>query len=348
MTVYTPVTEHVLAQLRQQYQLPFVLELVEGVEDGSSDSCHYLRTPTDTYFLKIHEDKSTSPHGSDAPFERILDLNRFVGERSERCERLWMLTPHLTAGRVPYAHVNTGQATKTASLWPYVTPVHPDAPGVAGFSLQDYGEALAELHLLLKQHPTACDIPFERNLETVQATFARLEEASRRLPHLDDHLSALGQPGSGAVLRSLRAHLQVLHGQWAHVHRDHQVTWGCIHGEIKPSNTLIHRGRVVFIDMCKAGYAPLVLDVAMGAQAFSNRHAVDSGGIQHFLEGYMTHAQLTRNDVQVLPLMLHTAQVRLAAYRALAVAVSGPKVKDFLTPLALADTLAEGTLQGGW
>lgn len=341
MAVYTRLNSEDLSQLGKQSGIQFESNTLQPIESGSTDTCYSLLDKSGSkYFLKIHENQESSPHALNVDQSYMVEFAQYLSTYNKEFKMLHILQPFQWATGKVYGLLQS----KVVSLWPYLTPKHPTPKNSnENFDLleiRSYGKATAELHNASSMYSPKKVQLFPRDIIDTERMMRKIDCTSSGIENISKYLDSYENPFTGqsiVFLQMMREKIQSYAQIWQENKLDRILDTGYIHGELKPSNTLIGKNReIIFMDICKSGLAPFMLEVGMAAHHFTNSNEIYVKGIETFIESYLsTRNSYTREELKYIPFLIKVSAIRLAVYRTYAVATGYSKQKFINTPLQI-------------
>lgn len=344
MTVYTTIGLEEINEINRLSGLKLHLDSLAPIYSGATDSCYKVSDDKNQFFLKIHENEESSPHGLNLHYGYMIDFSDYLAKFNGTYKHLKMLKPQPWLDKMVYGEVKFGnlKQQKVVSIWPYITPRHPiQIDGKFQTNLiRKFGSALAELHIASLSYKPRKINNFPKDIHDTVRVMKKLTAISSDIKekNIDKYLKAknIDFRGSAYDFISLLGRM-VDRGAKEYELINLELEKGYIHGEIKPSNCLIGSNEeIIFIDLCKSGYAPYILELGMAAQNFTNADRIDYGGISSFVKAYLSKRKcFNEKELEFLPLMIKVSALRLAVYRTYAVAVGYLNQKSIFSPIKI-------------
>ncbi len=344
MAVYTHLTDEHVDTIRNLSGIDFDGESIEPIQQGSTDTSYSLSDEDGrSYFLKVHETPNTSPHSPSTDQRHMVEFANYLSCFNREWKALRILRPvswrdGKSYGILRFSTECEDLQPKVVSLWPYVTPNHLPSRSSSINLIELLARATGELHKRSTRYSPRTPFYFQKGISDTVAVI----DKTRALPSKQHNLSIYLESNPDEFLSDSRELLSYLESRierckegWSLLREVEQLETAYIHGELKPSNTIMGEdGRVIFIDISKAGLAPLVLEVGMAAHSFSDMRHIDVEGIGRFIATYLdTVGSYPKRELISIPLMIETACLRLAAYRCYAIAFGGKYQKSVFEPI---------------
>ncbi|UOE95087.1 phosphotransferase [Alkalihalobacillus sp. LMS39] len=347
MSVFTNIDVQNIAEISELSGICFNPATLNYIEEGSTDSCFSLKDyDHKKYFLKIHENQKTSPHSVNRDLRLMVEFAEYLSCSNEKNSYLEILAPYKWKDGKVYGYLNglsnTYTKGKIMSIWPFVNPNHPmpirNTQKYPLCMIERFGKATAELHNLSLGYVPKKIITFPKDIFDTARTIKKIKKNENAIIRIDEAINKKDNhiiSNSEVFLKILNDKVDYYSNEWCKRKLNEILEMGYIHGELKPTNTLISIDKkVIFIDICKAGLGPLTLELGMAAQHFSDIDTVNIKGIECFIESYLSvRRDFIMRELKYIPLMIKVSALRLAAYRAFAVSKGLENQKSILTPL---------------
>lgn len=351
VAVYTRLKTGYIETLSIQCGIRFDPDSLNFIEDGSTDSCYSLVDDCNRkYFLKVHENQETSPHALNVDQRDMVMFAHYLSTFNHEFNVLNILAPYRWRNErlfgfldpMDVEHDIHSQNHKLVSIWPFITPKHPSPiKATTNFDLEminKFAQATAELHNVSSRYSPKRVQLFPKDITDTEIIMKKIDQNPNSMEKVSEYLSEKDSPYAekpDVFLQLIRERVHQLAKEWRAINSKNELERGYIHGELKPSNTLIgDNGEMVFIDICKSGFAPLTLELGMAAQNFTNPNAIYIKGVEKFIESYLSvRKNYSVKELRHIPFMIKVSAMRLAVYRTFAVASGYKNQKLIHSPL---------------
>ncbi len=282
MAVYTRVDDSQLEKFLTAYDVGTAVNF-KGIAEGVENSNYFLDTQDNRYILTLYEKRVNI---SDLPFFLSL-MDHFAD----------LGLPSARPIRARDGEILQELCGRTAALIAFVPGLSRNIP-----SIEDCSTMGA---MLARAHKAALSFPMSRENDLSLAGWQKLATRCQRADECKTGLTS-----------TINDEITYLTKHWPD---GKNLRSGVIHADFFPDNVLFSNngeisGLIDFYFSCNDFFV-YDLAICLNAWCFDANHTFQSDKANAFIASYQSHTSLTKEEIEILPLMLRGAAIRFLLTR---------------------------------